>query len=264
MRELERKRNGNERGTTALAIIGAGRVGRAVQRAAQEAGVDSRLAGRSDAARACEGAEAALLCVPDAAIEQACETIADAGSLRLVGHTSGARGYEPLAAASDRGVAVFGFHPLQTIPDGDAELARAGCAVSGSTPAALAYARTLAQRLGMRPFELPEEGRATYHAAAAIASNFLVALEESAARLLQRSGVEGGRELLAPLVLRSAANWAERGEAALTGPIARGDEATVQRHLEAIEADLPELAELYRVLAEHTRALAAAGDEVAA
>ena len=63
----------------------------------------------------------------------------------------------------------------------------------------------------MRPFAVPDENRAAYHAAAAIAANFLVALEESAAELLERAGVEDARELLAPLVLRSAANWAERG-----------------------------------------------------
>ena len=86
----------------------------------------------------------------------------------------------------------------------------------------------------MRPFEIPEERRAAYHAAASIASNFLVALEESAAGLLAEAGAPDARELLAPLVLRTAANWSERGAAALTGPIARGDEATVARHLEAL------------------------------
>ena len=62
----------------------------------------------------------------------------------------------------------------------------------------------------MRPFRVDEERRAAYHAAASIASNFLVALEESAAELLERAGVEDARELLAPLVLRTAANWAEQ------------------------------------------------------
>lgn len=70
--------------------------------------------------------------------------------------------------------------------------------------------------------------------------------------------------MLAPLVLRSASNWAQRGPEALTGPIARGDEATVQRHLEAIETTMPELLELYRVLAERTRSLAEADSEVVA
>jgi predicted short-subunit dehydrogenase-like oxidoreductase (DUF2520 family) len=111
----------------------------------------------------------------------------------------------------------------------------------------------------MRPFEVPEESRAAYHAAASMASNFLVALEESAVELLDRAGIPDGRELLAPLVLRSAANWSDRGAAALTGPIARGDEATVARHLEALAAADPELLALYRALAERTAALAERG-----
>ena len=74
---------------------------------------------------------------------------------------------------------------------------------------------------------------------------------------LEAAGVGDARELLAPLVLRSAANWAERGEAALTGPIARGDEATVTAHLEAIAATAPQLLPLYEVLAERTREIAA-------
>jgi predicted short-subunit dehydrogenase-like oxidoreductase (DUF2520 family) len=89
-----------------------------------------------------------------------------------------------------------------------------------------------------------------------MSSNFLVALEESAAALLERAGVTDERELLAPLVLRTAANWAERGEAALTGPIARGDAPTVERHLDAIEDAHPELLDLYKALADRTRELA--------
>jgi predicted short-subunit dehydrogenase-like oxidoreductase (DUF2520 family) len=111
--------------------------------------------------------------------------------------------------------------------------------------------------LGMRPFAVSEEARIAYHAAASIASNLLVALEESAADLLAKAGVEDGRELLAPLVLRSAANWAERGPDALTGPIARGDVETVERHRAALRRLAPELEPLYEALAERARALAA-------
>ncbi|MEZ5062299.1 MAG: DUF2520 domain-containing protein [Solirubrobacterales bacterium] len=111
----------------------------------------------------------------------------------------------------------------------------------------------------MKPFEIPAGSRAAYHAAASMASNFLIALESSAAALLDAAGIDDARELLAPLVLRSAANWAEAGDAALTGPIARGDEATVARHLEAIAATAPELEDLYRALAERTREIASEG-----
>src|SRR5262249_887736 len=108
----------------------------------------------------------------------------------------------------------------------------------------------------MRPFEVSEESRAAYHAAAAIASNLLVALEESAAELLDRIGVDQGRELLAPLVLRTAANWAERGPAALTGPIARGARAPLHRHRGALAESGLEHVRMYDALAMRAEAIA--------
>jgi predicted short-subunit dehydrogenase-like oxidoreductase (DUF2520 family) len=108
----------------------------------------------------------------------------------------------------------------------------------------------------MRPFHVAEADRAAYHAAASMASNFLVALEESAAGLMRELGIEEARQVLAPLVLRSAANWAERGGDALTGPIARGDRETVARQREAIAATAPELTELYDRLAERAADIA--------
>ena len=128
-------------------------------------------------------------------------------------------------------------------------------AIAGSDEAALSFARWLAEALGMRPFEVPEESRAAYHAAAAISSNLLVALEESAAQLVERLGIEDARELLTPLVLRTAANWAERGPAALTGPIARGDRAIVERHRAVLAETAPELIPMYDALAERAEAV---------
>ena len=259
MRELERDLHPTPTAPppAAVAIVGAGRVGGALARAAAAASVTVRVAGRDDALEACREAEAAVLAVPDAAIAEVAETVAAAvPPLRLVGHTSGATGLEALASCAAAGAATFSVHPLQTVPGPDSDLTGAPCAVSGSDAAAEEFARGLAERLGMRPFTVPEEHRAAYHAAASIASNFLVALEESASELLARTGVAEARELLAPLVLRTAANWAESGSAALTGPIARGDEATVERHRAAIAELAPELTELYEALAERTRELA--------
>jgi predicted short-subunit dehydrogenase-like oxidoreductase (DUF2520 family) len=241
----------------ALAVVGAGRAGRSIAATAELAGVPIELAGREQALEACRRAEVALLCVPDAAITGACATIAGAvPPLRFVGHVSGATTLDAMAPARDQGAEVFSLHPLQTIPDGGADLTGAPGAVSGSSAAALRLAERLAGRLGMRPFEVPEERRAAYHAAASIASNLLVALEESSAELLDRIGIEDARELLAPLVLRTAANWAERGPEALTGPIARGDGATVERHLGALRDTAPELLPLYEALTERASELA--------
>jgi predicted short-subunit dehydrogenase-like oxidoreductase (DUF2520 family) len=108
----------------------------------------------------------------------------------------------------------------------------------------------------MRPTEVADADRAAYHAAASIASNFLVTLEGAAESLAATAGV--GRELLAPLVLAAADNWARRGaHAALTGPIARGDEATVARQRDAVAERTPELLALFDALADATRELAA-------
>jgi predicted short-subunit dehydrogenase-like oxidoreductase (DUF2520 family) len=240
-----------------LAVVGAGRAGRSIAAAAELVGVPAELAGRDQAVEACRHAEVALLCVPDTAIADACATIAVAvPPLRFVGHVSGATTLDALAPARERGAETFSLHPLQTIPHGGADLTGSPGAVSGSSTAALHLAERLAGRLGMRPFEVPEERRAAYHAAASIASNLLVALEESSAELLDRIGIEDARELLAPLVLRTAANWAERGPEALTGPIARGDRATVERHLAALRDSAPELLPLYEALAERASELA--------
>jgi predicted short-subunit dehydrogenase-like oxidoreductase (DUF2520 family) len=265
MRELERdfpttnaNQRGRQRALPALAIVGAGRVGTSLHRAASAAGIKARLAGRDDALDACRASEAALLCVPDAEIAAVTVPVAEAvPPLRFVGHTSGATRLDALAACAERGAATFSIHPLQTIPDGSTDLTGAPCAIAGSDAAAGRLASTLAVALGMRPFSVAEEHRAAYHAAASIASNFLVALEETASELLAATGVTDTRELLAPLVLRTAVNWSERGAEALTGPIARGDRATVDRHLDAIRELAPELLPVYEALAKRAREVAA-------
>jgi predicted short-subunit dehydrogenase-like oxidoreductase (DUF2520 family) len=270
MRELERDHahaapDAGGEALPPIAVIGPGRAGSAIAAAAEGAGLRIELAGRDGALRAGRRAEVALLCVPDAAIGEACAALASAvPPLRFVGHVSGATTLDPLKPARERGAEAFSLHPLQTIPDGGADLTGAPCAVAGSSATALDLAQRLAERLGMRPFEVPEEARAAYHAAASIASNLLVALEESAAELLDRAGVDDARELLAPLVLRTAANWAERGPEALTGPIARDEQATVERHLAALRDTAPELLPAYEALADRARELAAQAREAPA
>ena len=234
----------------AIAIIGAGRLGHALLRALRACGhpVAGPLGRGADA----RGADAVLLCVPDAEIAAAAASVAPGP---LVGHCSGATVLDVLA-----GREAFSLHPLMTVtadtpPDA---FAGAGAAVAGSSPEALAFARHLAECLGMRPFAVADEDRAAYHAAASIASNFLVTLEAAAEELLGHD-----RELLVPLVRATVDNWAALGaERALTGPIARGDEGTVARQRDAIADRAPHLLELFDALARRTRALAAA--EVAA
>jgi predicted short-subunit dehydrogenase-like oxidoreductase (DUF2520 family) len=193
------------------------------------------------------GADLVLLCVPDAEIAAAAAHIAPG---RLVGHCSGATTLAPLA-----GHEAFSLHPLMTVPDQGADFAGATAAIGGSSPAALEAARDLAARLGMRPVEVADADRAAYHAAASVASNYLVALEGAAERLAASAGID--RAALAPLVRASVESWADRGaERALTGPIARGDEETVGRQREAVAERTPELLPVFDALTEQTRRLA--------
>jgi pantoate--beta-alanine ligase len=111
----------------------------------------------------------------------------------------------------------------------------------------------------MRAVEIADADRAAYHAAASVASNFLVTLEAAAERLAATTGA--GRDLLAPLVHATVENWATQGPTgALTGPIARGDEATVERQRDAVAARAPDLLPLFDALADATRRLARPAD----
>jgi predicted short-subunit dehydrogenase-like oxidoreductase (DUF2520 family) len=235
-----------------VGIIGAGRVGTALAQALRGAGVavEGPL-GRGERPAHCD---AIVLCVPDAEIAAAAEVVTAAAP--LVGHTSGAT---PLSALAPAGVPAFGLHPLQSFAHPGVRFEGAGAAVAGSTPEALAFATSLAERLGMRPFEIDDDGRAAYHAAASVASNFLVTLQAAAESIAAGAGLEReeARELLLPLVRQTVENLAELGpEAALTGPIARGDEATVEVQRAAVEQVAPELLPLFDELTRRTRALA--------
>jgi predicted short-subunit dehydrogenase-like oxidoreductase (DUF2520 family) len=201
------------------------------------------------------GCDAIVLCVPDAEIPAAAAAVA--GAAPLVGHTSGAT---PLSALDPAGVAAFGLHPLQTFATGSESFAGAGCAIAGSTAEALAFATGLARVLGMTPFEIDDEGRAAYHAAASVASNFLVTLQAAAERIAAGAGLEpeAARALLLPLVRQTLDNLDRLGPAsALTGPVARGDEDTVAAQRRAVEEAVPELLGLFDELVHHTRELAA-------
>jgi predicted short-subunit dehydrogenase-like oxidoreductase (DUF2520 family) len=227
------------------AVVGAGRLGHALAAALSAAGVevDGPLGRGADPA----GAEAVLLCVPDAEIATAAAAVTPGP---LVGHCSGATGLAPLA-----GHEAFGLHPLVSVPrTGAPRFAGAGCAVAGSTERALATARALAEALGMRAVQVADEDRAAYHAAASIAANFLVVLEGAAERLAATAGVE--RELLVPLASGALEDWARLGAAhALTGPVMRGDEATIAVQRAAVAQRTPELLGVFDALLGASRAL---------
>jgi predicted short-subunit dehydrogenase-like oxidoreductase (DUF2520 family) len=219
-----------------IRIVGAaGRVGSAVSARLAERGM--RVDG--------DAPELVLLCVPDRAIA---EVAASTSPGPWIAHVSGAT---PLAAL-DPHTRRFGLHPLQTFPrrDGSAtQLDGAWGAVTAETNEARALGFELAELLGLRPFELDDSRRAAYHAGASVASNFLVTLRAAAGSLLEAAGAPP--EALDPLIRGVLDTGFE-----LTGPIARGDWKTVERHLAVIRAERPELERLYAALAEATAAVA--------
>ena len=212
-------------------VIGAGRVGSAVSARLAERGIDSR-----------DDADVVLLCVPDTAISDTVRWLSPA-TAQWVAHTSGAT---PLSAL-DPHERRFGLHPLQsfTRARGPEQLDGAYAAVTAETDEARHVGFDLARLLGLEPFSLAEGDRALYHAGAAIASNYLVTLHRAAAGIFAE--VSAPVEALRPLMQGVIDNNFE-----LTGPIARGDWATVDRHLQAIRERRPALEPLYRVLAEAT------------
>lgn len=238
-----------------VGVVGQGRVGTALARALHDSGarVEGPL-GRGEPAPA--GCDAIVLCVPDGEIARAAEVVTAAAP--LIGHTSGAT---PLSALAHVGVPAFGLHPLQSFARPDVAFEGAGAAVAGTTPEALEFATALAERLGMVPFEIDDDGRAAYHAAASIASNFLVTLQAAAEAVADGAGLsrDEARALFTPLVRQTVENVARLGPAdALTGPVARGDEATVDAQRAAVADTAPELLTLFDELVMQTRALARA------
>lgn len=242
-----------------IAVIGAGRLGTALSRQLTRAG--HHVAGplpRDYTAEELEGAEVVLLCVPDREIANAAATWRrHRDRTALLGHCSGATSLDALSDPADSDDDRFSLHPLMTFTGAATpDWAGAAAAVSGASPVALATATALAQDLGLHPVPITDADRPAYHAAASIASNYLVTLECAAEALAATCGIS--RELLAPLIRQTVENWVADGADALTGPIARRDEATVARQREAVAERTPELTGLFDALTEATRAIAAA------
>ena len=242
------------------ALIGAGRLGNALARRLRHVG--HQVIGplpRGYASGELARAHTILLCVPDREIAAAAAVLADhlanlSQPANLVGHCSGASPLDVLAPLPP--AACFSLHPLMTFSGaGDPHWDGAAAAVSGSGPATLEAAMSLARELGLSPFAIAEEDRPAYHAAASMASNFLITLELAAETLAATAGCE--RAALVPLVRTTVENWAREGSAALTGPIARGDAVTVASQRAAVDERTPQLLALFDTLADATRGLAA-------
>lgn len=265
-----------------LNLVGAGHVGRVFGRLWAQAGVFdlgqvlTRSAASAHAAADFIGAGAVaadyaqlrpaavhMLAVGDDQIVPACEALARAVPLAgsIVFHCSGALASDRLAAARAAGALVASVHPIRSFADPAgvaAQFSGTFCGVEGDA-GALAVLTPALQAIGAQPVPIRAEAKTVYHAAAVFASNYLVTMLDAALRAYQAAGIPEAvaRQLAQPLASESMANVFRLGAAAaLTGPIARGDLATVARQQQAVAGWDDATGALYQSLVAPTTALA--------
>jgi predicted short-subunit dehydrogenase-like oxidoreductase (DUF2520 family) len=204
-----------------------------------------------------------ILAVPDDALPGLVEGLVATRSIRagqIVVHTSGRHGADVLEPATLLGALPLALHPVMTFTGSAVDLERLGGAMFGVTaPEPLwPIAAALVVEMGAEPIRIAEQDRTLYHAALAHGANHLVTLVNDAMDLLRHAGVAEPDRTLAPLLSAALDNVLRQGDAALTGPVARGDASTVEKHVAAIERIAPETVAAYVALARRTatRALA--------
>ncbi|MFB7904898.1 Rossmann-like and DUF2520 domain-containing protein [Kitasatospora sp. NPDC056076] len=265
----------------AVGVVGTGRVGPALGAALQLAGHTVVAASGVSAAsrrraesllpgvrivtppQVMAAADLVLLTVPDDALADLVAGLVATGAVRpgqLLVHTSGAHGVGILEPAARAGALPLALHPAMTFTGTSVDLARlAGCPFGVTAPEELRpVAEALVVEMGGEPEWVPEEVRPLYHTALAHGANHLVTLVAQAMDLLRTAGVAEPGRMLGPLLGAALDNSLRSGDAALTGPVARGDAGTVRRHLAQLSTVSPDIPAAYRAMARATaqRALA--------
>ncbi len=269
-------------GRLAVGVVGAGRVGTVLGAALRLAGhqvVAASALSRASRRRleallpgvpalpadeVARGAGLVLLTVPDDVLPDLVQGLASTGAVAagtLVAHTSGRHGLGVLEPLTATGALPLALHPVMTFTGTDVDLQRlAGASFGVTAPEPLRpVAEVLVIEMGAEPVWIPEQARALYHAALATGANHLVTLVAESADLLRRAGVDNPGRMLGPLLGAALDNALRCGDAALTGPVSRGDAGTVAAHLRALSAGAPEAVAAYVAMARLTadRALAA-------
>jgi predicted short-subunit dehydrogenase-like oxidoreductase (DUF2520 family) len=264
-------------GTVRVIIAGPGRAGGALALAANRAGHEIvGLLARDPSSVAVASlldvaflswdqplptADLLVIAVRDDAIADVCNRLAPfAGDVAAAIHLSGLTSVAVLAPMAERGLETGSLHPLQTLPTairGAESLAGSYAALTAEGDLALQLFG-FAQSIGMRVFDLADGDKALYHAAAAASSNYVVAALDVAVRLYEAAGVDP--VVAGPLIESVVANVLAMGGAALTGPIARGDVATVAGQVAAIERRAPEVRDAFVSLGRVTATLAGTTD----
>lgn len=262
-------------GRLRIGVVGTGRVGsvlgaalgRAGHRVVAASAVSERSRERAELLlpgvsvvtppEVCAAVDLVLLTVPDDELPSLVAGLTEDGALhagQLVVHTSGRYGVGVLDPAARIGALPLALHPVMTFTGTSLDLDRLGGCVFGVTvpPALVPIADALVIEMGGEPVHVLEEQRGLYHAALAHSANHLVTLVASSADLLRTAGVDVPARVLGPLLSAALDNVLREGDAALTGPVVRGDAGTVADHLESIGRASPQIRAAYLALARLT------------
>ena len=258
-----------------VGVVGVGRVGSALGVALGRAGhavvavsgvsAESRRRAEQQlpgvpvlpADEAVAAADLVLLAVPDDVLRPLIAGLAETGAWRpgqLAAHTSGAQGIDVLDPAAARGVLPLALHPVMTFAGRPEDVDRLSGATWGVTASdeLRPVAESLVLEMGGEPVWVPESARPLYHASLTVASNHLVTLVNDALGLLSGAGVAEPARLVAPLLSASLDNVLRLGDAALTGPVSRGDVATVATHVDTLRRSAPDALPAYVAMARRT------------
>ena len=203
------------------------------------------------------GAHLVVLAVPDDALADLIAGLSATGTFtpgQLVLHTSGAHGISVFESAAGSDIVPLAIHPAMTFTGTSLDLDRLhDCCFGVTTPdLARPLGEALVIEMGGDPVWVAEEDRVTYHAALAHGSNHLVTLVAQSMQLLVEAGVEDPARVLEPLLTAALSNTLQRGDAALTGPVARGDAGTVAGHVAMLRKVAPDIRPTYLALARAT------------
>ena len=258
-----------------VGVIGAGRVGAVLAHALRAAGHEIvAAAGESDASRTraakllpgvpllkpsavAKQADLLLLTVPDDMLPNVVAMLTASGAIhdgQVVAHTSGRHGLAVLEPALEVGARPIALHPAMTFTGTTLDVARLHDCVFGVTagPAERQLTEQLVADLGGRPMWVPEDKRTLYHAGLAHGANHLVTLVSEALEILAAAGANDPAGTLRPLLTAALDNALNQGDAALTGPIVRGDVNTVRAHLAHLAQDAPQTLPSYVAMARAT------------